>query len=50
MLLPQSKREQAMPTGEIMYLSTIVVGFVTFGAVLGWADIRTRRLGGLAPR
>jgi hypothetical protein len=39
-----------MPTGEIVYLSAIVVAFVIFGAVLGWADIRTRRLGGLAPR
>jgi hypothetical protein len=46
MLLPQSKREQAMPTGDIVYLSPIVVAFVIFGAVLGWAEMRTRELGG----
>jgi hypothetical protein len=46
MLLPQSKREQAMPTGDIVYLTAIVVAFVIFGAVLGWAEMRTRQLGG----
>ena len=46
MLLPQSKREQAMPIGDIVYLGAIVVAFVIFGAVLGWAEMRTRQLGG----
>jgi len=46
MLLPQSKREQAMPIEDIVHLSAIVIAFVTFGAVLGWAEMRTRQLGG----
>ena len=46
MLLPQGKREQATPIGDIVYLSAIVVAFVVFGAVLGWAEMRMRQLGG----
>ena len=46
MLLPRSKREQAMPIADIVYLSAILVAFVTFGTVLGWAEMRTRQLGG----
>ena len=35
-----------MPIGDIVYLSAILVAFVTFTAVLGWAEMRTRHLGG----
>ena len=35
-----------MPIGDIVYLGAIVVTFVIFGAVLGWAEMRTRHLGG----
>ena len=35
-----------MPIRDIVYLGAIVVAFVIFGAVLGWAEMRTRHLGG----
>jgi hypothetical protein len=35
-----------MPIGDIVYLSAILVAFVTFTAVLGWADMRTHQVGG----
>ena len=35
-----------MPIGDIVYLSAIVVAFVIFSAVLGWAEMRTRQFGG----
>jgi hypothetical protein len=33
-----------MPTESIIVLSVIIIAFCTFGAVLAWADARTRGL------
>jgi hypothetical protein len=31
-----------MPIQEIAYLSSVVLAFIIFAAVLGWAELRTR--------
>jgi hypothetical protein len=34
--------EKAMPIGDIIFLSAVIIAFGAFAIVLGWADPRTR--------
>jgi hypothetical protein len=40
----QQQREQIMPTGEVLFVTALIMAFGVFAIVLGWADRRTRHL------
>jgi hypothetical protein len=38
-------KEQAMPIGDMLFVSVVIIAFGIFAVVLGWADHRTRGIG-----
>jgi hypothetical protein len=34
--------EKAMPIGDIIFVTAVIIAFGAFAIVLGWADHRTR--------
>jgi multisubunit Na+/H+ antiporter MnhC subunit len=50
MMTATGRSEEAMPIIDALIVTAIVVAFVIFGAVLGWAEYRTRNLPQPAPQ
>jgi hypothetical protein len=39
------EKEQAMPIGDMLFVSVVIIAFGIFAVVLGWTDYRTRGIG-----